>query len=77
MPTVDELLTVKDAAEFLKVSPNTIRNWTDSGKIPFYRHPMSNYRLFRREDLEEVLRQIDESGHFPTGWSRPKRRKPR
>lgn len=77
MPNVDEYLTVKEAAEFLRVSPNTVRNWTTSGRIPFYRHPISRYRLFRREDLEEVLRKIEDSGQFPTGWSRPRSRKPR
>ncbi len=47
MPKVDEYLTVKEAAEYLGVSPNTLRKCDRDGKIPVYRHPISNYRLFR------------------------------
>jgi len=28
---------------------------------------MSNCRLFKKKDLEEVLRQIEESGEYPSG----------
>lgn len=77
MPKLDEYLTVKEAAEYLGVAKNTIRNWDAAGKIPVYRHPANNYRLFKKKDLDRMLQQIDESGHFPTGWSRPRRRKPR
>ena len=73
MPKTVDYLTVKDAAAFLGVAPNTLRNWERNAKIPVYRHPMSGYRLFRRDDLEEVLRRIDESGKHPTGWSRRRR----
>ena len=79
MPRLDEYLTVKEAAQLLGVAANTIRNWDSAGKIPVYRHPLSNYRLFKKEDLQQVLNQIEESGQFPTGWKRPtrRRRKPR
>lgn len=58
MLRLDEFLTVKEAAEFLGVSPNTIRNWGREGKIPEHRHPINNYRLYRNEDLESLLKQI-------------------
>lgn len=51
-------VTVKDAAELLDVSPNTVRSWGESGKIPEYRHPVNNYRLYRRKDLEAIIRKI-------------------
>jgi DNA (cytosine-5)-methyltransferase 1 len=71
MASLDVYLTVKEAAEFLGVAPNTIRNWDRDGRIPVYRHPISNYRLFKKEDLQEVLRQIEESGEYPSGWRQP------
>ena len=79
MANLEEFLTVKEAAAFLGVAPNTIRNWDRDGKIPVYRHPLNQYRLFKRQDLEALLRQIEKSGQYPTGWSRAakRNRKPR
>ena len=53
MPNLSQYVTITEAAEFLGVSPNTIRNWDRSGKIPVHRSPMSGYRLFLKADLEE------------------------
>lgn len=75
MPKSKEFLTIRQAAALLDVSPNTIRNWDRDAKIPVYRHPMSNYRLFKRKDLEAVLRGIEQSGKLPSGWSRTSRPK--
>ncbi|MGO8683140.1 MAG: MerR family transcriptional regulator [Thermoleophilia bacterium] len=71
MTKLDEFVTIKQAAKFLGVSPNTLRNWHRDGKMAVYRNPISGYRLFKKADLEELLRQIEESGKFPTGWRRP------
>jgi len=54
--TFGEYLTVSEAAEFLGVSPWTLRNWDKSGKLKPTRHPISDYRMYRREDLESLLR---------------------
>jgi len=79
MIKLDEFVTIKQAAEFLGVSPNTLRNWHRDGKIPVYRNPISNYRLFKKKDLFALLRQIEESGTYPSGWNRAhgRRNKPR
>lgn len=58
MQSTNEYLLVTEAAEFLGVSPNTIRNWARDGKVPEFRHPMNNYRLFRLKDLEKVRRTL-------------------
>ena len=58
MLRLDEFLTVKEAAEFLGVSPNTVRKWGREDKIPEHRHPINNYRLYRRQDLEGLLKQL-------------------
>jgi MerR family copper efflux transcriptional regulator len=58
MLRLDEFLTVKEAAEFLGVSPNTVRNWGREDKIPEHRHPINNYRLYRRQDLEGLLKLL-------------------
>ena len=51
-------VTVKGAAAFLGVSPKTLRNWDRAGKLKPVRHPLNQYRLYRREDLEAFLRQL-------------------
>ena len=54
-------LRVKEAAALLGVAPNTVRAWGAEGKIPEYRHPVNNYRLYKRVELERVLRKLEQS----------------
>jgi excisionase family DNA binding protein len=70
MPTSDEFLRVKEAAEMLGVSPNTIRAWGGEGKIPEYRHPINRFRLYKRKELQSVLRAIERSRHVGSKVSR-------
>jgi MerR family transcriptional regulator, copper efflux regulator len=55
-------LTVKEAAAFLGTSPATLRNWDRAGKLTPCRHPVNSYRLYRKEDLERILRQAEAMG---------------
>jgi DNA (cytosine-5)-methyltransferase 1 len=64
---LDELLTVKEAAGFLGVSPNTVRNWGRTGKIAELRHPINQYRLFRREDLSAFLQRANQCPEMSAG----------
>ena len=51
--------TVKDASELLEVSPETVRHWEARGVLPrAMRHPVSRYRLWPREQLEEACRRL-------------------
>jgi excisionase family DNA binding protein len=56
-----DFMRVKDAAEFLGVSPNTLRNWSRAGRIPVRRNPINGYRLYSKTDLERLLRRINRS----------------
>ncbi len=47
MENLKVFLRISDAAEYLGVSPNTLRNWENAGKIAAHRHPVNGYRLFR------------------------------
>ena len=59
---LDAYLTIKEAAAFLGVSPNTLRNWGREGKVVMHRNPINGYRLFKKSDLEQLLREIEKSG---------------
>lgn len=69
-----EFLTIAEAAEMLRVAPNTLRSWGAAGKIEEYRHPINNYRLYKREDMDALavtLQNPPKTG----GRSRVKQRK--
>jgi len=53
-----DYLRISEAAEYLGVSPNTLRNWENAGKLVAHRHPVNRYRLFKREDLDALLKQV-------------------
>jgi len=61
MPTLKQYLQIKEAAEYLGVCPNTLRNWEVSGKLAVHRHPLNNYRLFRIKDLDALIRRTERS----------------
>lgn len=56
----EEFLTVRRAAEFMGVSPSTLRNWDRRGKLQARRHPLNGYRLYRRSDLEALLLLVED-----------------
>ena len=56
MEKLSDYLRISEAAEYLGVSPNTLRNWVNAGKIIAVRHPVNDYRLFKREDLDALMR---------------------
>lgn len=66
-------MKVADAAEYLGVSPNTLRNWETAGKILAHRHPVNGYRLFKKEELDELLNRAEQ----PSSAVAPARSKPR
>lgn len=53
-------MSIKKAAAFLGVTPNTLRNWEKEGKIKVFRNPQNRYRLYRHEDLENLLNRIQQ-----------------
>jgi MerR family copper efflux transcriptional regulator len=53
-----DFLRISEAAEYLGVSPNTLRNWENAGKIAAHRHPVNGYRLFKQAELDALLRQV-------------------
>jgi len=58
-----EYLTIKEAADFLGVSPSTLRNWDRAGKVRAVRHPVNGYRLYLQQDLSallELVRDVDD-----------------
>ncbi|MBE3033349.1 MAG: GAF domain-containing protein, partial [Actinobacteria bacterium] len=58
-------LRLSEAAAALGVSPNTLRRWSDTGKLVCYRSP-GGHRRYRRADVEALLRAQSREGQ-PAG----------
>ena len=61
MEKLKDFMRISEAAEYLGVSPNTLRNWENAGKIAAHRHPVNGYRLFKQDELDALLRPIQSS----------------
>ena len=72
MAKLDSFLTVREAAEYLGVSPNTIRNWGRDGKIKEHRHPINNYRLFKAVDLDKLLKKANQPASAKRTKTKPR-----
>jgi len=59
MTNLNDYLTIKKAASFLGVSPMTLRRWDNGKKLKATRHPINNYRLYERKQLEKILEEIE------------------
>jgi diguanylate cyclase (GGDEF)-like protein/excisionase family DNA binding protein len=58
-------LRLGDAAAELGVSLNTLRRWSDAGRLKCYRSP-GGHRRYRRADIEALLRaETTPAGHDP------------
>ena len=79
MTKLELYLTVKDAAKYLGVSPNTLRYWGREGKVPMHRNPLNGYRLFKTPDLDALVQEIEKSQSPAPRKPTPKnsRRKPK
>lgn len=54
-------LTIKEAAKILGVTPLTLRNWDKKGVLAAYRNPMNNYRVYRLDQIQLLMRKIENS----------------
>ena len=55
---LSEYVKVAEAAEILGVSSGTVRTWAARGDIPMHRNPVNGYRLFKRSDLDKLLKKV-------------------
>jgi len=58
MAKINEFMTVGEAAEYLGISPSSLRRWDRAGKLKARRHSASLYRLYLRADLDRFLAEL-------------------
>jgi DNA (cytosine-5)-methyltransferase 1 len=55
---MSEYLTISETAKLLNKSSKTLRRWDEEGKLTAVREPMSNYRVYRRNDVETLFAEF-------------------
>lgn len=48
---MDEYLTISETAKLLNKSTKTLRRWDEEGKLSAVREPMSNYRVYKKNEV--------------------------
>lgn len=61
MVIAKEWFTIEEAAEYLCVSKRTIYKLTQEGRLPAFRIGRERHRRFRKEDLDKVPRQGEDT----------------
>lgn len=52
---MNDLMTLSEASIYIGKSKETLRRWDNEGKLPAVREPMSNYRVYRKTDLDNLF----------------------
>jgi len=56
---MDNMLTVREVADLLHVHPNTLRRWSNKGRIRAYRITPRGDRRFKREEIVRFLTELN------------------
>lgn len=56
---ISDFMRIKEAAEFIGVPTSTLREWDRKGKVKAMRHPVNRYRLYQRNELVQILDEIN------------------
>lgn len=57
----DGYISLQEAAELLRVTPLTLRNWDKHGTLVAYRNPVNNYRIYKISQIEKFMNEIENS----------------
>ena len=55
---MEKMYRIKEAAEILNVSTETLRRWDRSGKFKGLRHPINNYRIYSESSLMSLANEL-------------------
>jgi DNA (cytosine-5)-methyltransferase 1 len=52
---MNEYMTLSETSEYIGKSKETLRRWDKEGKLSAVREPMSNYRVYRKSDIDSLF----------------------
>jgi excisionase family DNA binding protein len=58
---MSDMMTVREVARLLHVHPNTLRRWSNKGRIKAYRITARGDRRFKREEIARFLAELSEA----------------
>ena len=53
-----KFMSIKEAADALGVSTQTLRNWEKSGELIPYRNPINKYRMYKVSQIESFIEEM-------------------
>lgn len=56
---IKDYIMIKEAAELLGADKTTLRRWDRAGKLKPFRHPINSYRLYKKADIDAILKRIE------------------
>jgi len=56
---MSDMLTVREVARLFHVHPNTLRRWSNNGRIRAYRITPRGDRRFKREEIDHFLAELN------------------
>ena len=60
---MSDMLTIREVARLLHVHPNTLRRWSNDGRIEAYRINQRGDRRFKREEITRFLAELNGHGN--------------
>ena len=55
---MNDYLTLSETSEYIGKSKETLRRWDKEGKLSAIREPMSNYRLYKKSDIDNLFAEF-------------------
>ena len=52
---IKDLILIGKAAKILCIDRQTLRTWDKIGKLKAIRHPITNYRYYKTEDIRKLM----------------------
>ena len=69
---MNEYMTLAETSEYIGKSKETLRRWDKEGKLPAVREPMSNYRVYRKSDVDALYFDfLDDSQEQISNYVKP------
>ena len=59
---MSDMLTVREVARLFHIHPNTLRRWSNNGRVKAYRINPRGDRRFKREEVVRFLTELNGQG---------------